>query len=318
MPLGLGGYPSNAGRAGLWPFLHDFYGSPNSILYGLPGSTWYVDTVNGSDNSNGKSWATAFATMAVCLTYVASADVILFRGNVKEQVTTPVNIFDVTIIGVGNRPRNSDAVTGYFAQTSATWKYPTSPTATTPLIKVIQQGWRFVNILFNAYSDSAAVQLYRNAASGADERDASHASFYGCRFTGGNTGIEDVGGCYNVGVYDCLFNNITDGTGRAIYCSSTAVANPLSWEISGCRFVNNDNHIVSAASAWCIRNNEFSAASVTAKINLTGGIATNSLYGNQFGGTYSSAGGYTQAGAADEWSGNFNSLSGGLTAANPA
>jgi len=285
---------------------------------GFPGNTYYVDTVAGNTSStDGTTWGSAFATMAQAFAKVASGDRIYFRGNVREQLTTPAGVFDVEIIGVGNTPRNSDAVTGYFSQRSATWRGPAVPAATTPLVKVIQQGWRFVNILFNAPNDNAAVQLFRNALAGAAEQDASHASFFGCRFTGGVTGIQDVGGCFNVRVEDCLFNNITDGTGRAIWCSSTAVANPLSWYVLNNRFINNDNHIVAAASAWTVRGNEISAVSVTTKISFVGGVAPNSVFENQLGGTYSNAGGYTAV-ANDEWAGNYNILAGGITAALPA
>lgn len=302
----------------VWAFLKNLFTNRSGmLLQGFSGNSWFVNTVSGSDFSDGKSWSTAFATMSAAFAKVASSDRIYFKGNVREQLTTPTGIFDVTVIGVGNTPRNSDAMTGYLSQTSATWKGPAAPTALTPLCKVVQQGWSFQNILFNAPTDAAAVQLFRNALADAAERDASHASFSDCRFTGGNTGIEDVGGCYNVHVYDCFFNNITDGTGRAIYCSSTAVANPLSWHIKNCRFINNDNHIVAAASAWCVQYNEFSAVSVTAKINFTGGTAPNSVFANQLGGTYSIAGGYTSV-ATDEWSGNFNIIAGGVTAALPA
>lgn len=120
-------------------------------------------------------------------------------------------------------------------------------------------------------------------------------------------------------IEDCEFANITDSTGRAIYCSSTAVANPLRWKIRNSRFIDNDNHIVAAASKWMVGpNNVFSADNVTAKINFTGGVAGNFVFANALGGTYSNAGGYTAAGAADEWGGNWNSISGGVTAADPA
>lgn len=311
------GYP-NRRFNNLWAYLHYLFDNQNNLLNGFPGNTYYVDTVNGNQfTTDGTTWGTAFGTMAQAFAVIASGDRIYFRGNVKEQLTAPAQVFDVTIIGCGNVPRNSDAVTGFLAQTSATWRGPASPTAATPLVSLKRQGWSFQNILFNAPTDAAAVKLNRNALSDASEQDSSHASFIGCRFTGGNTGIEDAGGCYNVQVLNCMFNNITDGTGRAIYCSSTAVALPLSWNIDGCRFINNDNHIVAAASAWTVRNSEFSAVSVTLKIDFTGGAAPNSVFANQLGGTYSIAGGYKSV-ATDEWAGNYNILTGGVTAALPA
>ena len=41
-------------------------------------------------------------------------------------------------------------------------------------------------------------------------------------------------------------------------------------------------------------------------------------YKNYLSGTFSSAGGYTVANANDEWAGNFNTLAGGITVADPA
>lgn len=282
------------------------------------GKFWYVNPNAGGSN-DGTDWDNAFTTMAKALSYVFSGDTILFIGNIREQLVSPADIFDVTIIGCGNRPRHSDLIaTGYgnYSQTSATWMPPVTASlaATTPVFKVIQQGWTFVNILFTWKSDSGTadaplVMLFRDAGSGIAERDAGHASFYRCRFDGGLTGIEDSGGCYNVLIDDCFFRGITDGTGRAIYHTTTTVANALMWEIRNSRFIDNDNHIVAKASKWFIHNNIFSAASVTSKIDLTGGVAGNIITKNLLGGTYSNAGGYTAAGAADEWMGNWASTS---------
>ncbi len=316
----MGGFPSSSPtRGGLWGYLHYLFDNHNNILGGFPGNTWYVDTVNGNTSTtDGNTWGKSFATMSQAFNKLSSGDRIYFRGNVKEQLTTPVNIFDVQVIGVGNIPRNSDAVTGYFAQTSATWRAPASPAAATPLCKVLQQGWSFQNILFNGPSDAAAVRLFRDNGSDPNERDASHASFYGCRFDGGTIGIECIE-VFNVRVEKCEFYRITAGTGYAIKSNAgSGVALPLNWQIEHCVFVGNDNHIVAAASAWLIKNCVFSAVSVTSKIDLTGGQSPNSIINNQLGGTYSIAGGYTASGATDEWSGNFNSLAGGVTAANPA
>lgn len=274
-----------------------------------PGNSWFVDTDYGS-NRDGKNWAGAFQTMAQAIAVAKSSDKIYFRGNVREQITPAINLFDVSIIGCGNRPRNSDAVTGYMSKTGATWKAPASPAATTPLIAVRNQGWKFVNILFNAPTDAAAVKLVRDAVADPNEQDASHAQFLGCRFVGGSIGIQDAGGHYNVLVDDCEFFNITDGTGYAINCSSTAVAAPLNWHIRNSRFRANDNHIVAAASGWYVYDNIFGPVTGTVyKIDFTGGVATNIVTDNFFSGTYSIAGGYKGAGAGDEWYGNWASTS---------
>jgi hypothetical protein len=55
----------------------------------------------------------------------------------------------------------------------------------------------------------------------------------------------------------------------------------------------------------------------TKGLDLSGGVGKNVVSRNALSGTYSVVGGYT-AGTDDEWGGNFNSLTGGVTAADPA
>lgn len=267
---------------------------------------------NAPGGNDGRTWDSAYTTMAKALANVQSNGIIMFIGKIREQCTAPDNIFDVTIIGCGNRPRHPDLVaTGYEdrSQTGAAWVAPASPTATTPLLKLRHQGWTLANFLMQGHTDAECVYLERNALSGASEYDPSHAAFVGMRFVGGVTGIRDAGGCYNVLVEYCTFRGITDGTGRAIWCSSTAVANPLEWIVRYNYFGANDNHIVAAASGWYVHDNILKAPSVTSKIDFTGGVATNVVTRNFLGGTYSIGGGYTGAGAADEWYGNWGSTS---------
>jgi hypothetical protein len=282
------------------------------------GRAWYVDTTVG--NGDGSDWDNAFNTMAAALSAVGSNDVIYFVGNVREQLTAPHGVFDVSIIGASNRPRNSDAHGTNISQRSTTWRGPASPASTTPLLTLRHQGWKLVNILFNPPSDAAAVKLQRNALSGDDEDDASHAMLLGCRFTGGLMGIEDVGGHYNVLVDDCFFNLHTASTGYAIRCTSTAVAAPLMWNIRNSRFMANGNHIVAAASRWMVHDNIFGATDVTTKIDFNGGVVGNIITRNYLGGTYSISGGYRGAGSGDEWAGNYNPVTAGqgITEADPA
>ena len=305
----------------LWPFMNS-----GKVLKQTRGRVWFVDN-NAEGGADGRDWDNAYRTMAQAIANVQSNDVIYFVGNIREQIDVPANIFDVSIVGCGNKPRHSDLVAagyGHRSQTSACWIAPVtaSLTALTPLITVRHQGWRFENILFGWKSDSgtadaALVKLVSNQSSGVDEDDASHAAFINCRFDGGLTGIEDAGGCSYVLVDNCLFRGITDGTGSAIYNTDTGTRNPAFWEIRNCKFIDNDNHIVAKASKWFVWDNIFSADSVTTKISFSGGVAGNIVTRNLLGGTFSHAGGYTEAGAADEWAGNFNVLSGGVTAADP-
>ena len=74
----------------------------------IKGRAWFVDTSYGG-NGTGKSPKTAFSTMQRAFDNVQSGDVIYFVGKVTEQLVTPVQVFDVTVVGAGNRPRHADA-----------------------------------------------------------------------------------------------------------------------------------------------------------------------------------------------------------------
>lgn len=280
-----------------------------------PGNVHYLDTVAGNDASAGDSWVAAYKTMAHALTRVASGDTIYFVGRIKEQVTTPVNVFDVAIIGAAQRPRHADAAPAG-GNKSAQWQVPDSPAATTPLIKVLQQGWHFANMLMDAPSDAACVMLFRDGGAGDLERDASHASFSNIRFVGGATGIEDNGGIGHVLVDDCEFHDLTHGIKNV---TGAGIGQPgFRWTIRNNRFRANTNHIAAFPSDEAhILRNAFGSFT-TLGVDLTGGVGLNVITGNYLSGTYSIGGGYKKANANDEWAGNFNSLSGGITAADPA
>lgn len=276
------------------------------------GNTFFVDGNLGSASNNGRSPSAPFLTMAAAFAIVRSGDTIRFRGNIREQLSTPVGVFDVTIIGDSPRPRHADAHTGNNGYSSATWKAPASPTATTPFLRILQQGWRVENVLFSGQSGYAAVDIVRNADSGDDERDGSHAAIVGCRFAGGVDGIRlGKAGAYTENVFDVLIegNQFNDQSG-------TSIVGITGWRalIQNNHFMSNVNHLVAPLTQSIIRDNTFGKFTTKA-IDLTGG-ANNSLYRNSLAGTYSNVGGYTGT-STDEWGGNYNVLSGGITAADP-
>lgn len=272
------------------------------------GNVIFVDGNRGSDGNNGKSAGRAYATMTKAFTVVQSGDTIFLRGNVTENCTCPAGVFDVSVIGSGNRPRHADAHTGNGGYSGATWK---ASVTSDPLCIVRQQGWRFENILFACPTTDAGLDFIRDAASGDSERDSSHAIVRGCRFASGQDGIRITGteNVFNVLVEDCIF---ADQTGTSIV-SSAGYA--YRWMIRNNEFVANANHIDVGFTQSTIRDNNFGKFT-TKSIDLTGG-ANNVITRNHLYGTYSNVGGYT-AGTGDEWGGNFNSLSGGVTASDPA
>lgn len=294
------------------------YGVP---LLGGPsayGRYWFVDAKTGGDGNSGKTRDRPFATMSRAFEMIDSGDVIFVRGKVREQLTTPAGVFDVTIIGAANRPRHADdhseASSPGRGSSAATWVSPASATASTPLLKVQQQGWRVVNMLFGAGpASTASILLFRDGGSGDDERDASHFQIQHCRFSAPVIGIQDSGGCAFVRVEDCHFHGATDTAINNV--TGAGIGTLLGWEVLRNKFHDNANGYDVANAGATIAGNTFGKFT-TKSIDLTGG-SDNMVWGNALYGTYSIAGGYT-AGTNDEWGGNFNSLSGGVTAADPA
>ena len=272
------------------------------------GRALFVDGNRGAAGNRGDSPGRSYATMAQAFAAAQSGDTIFLRGNVTENLSTPAGVFDVSVIGVGNRPRHADAHTGNNGYSGATWK---ASVTSDPLCIVRQQGWRFENILFACPTTDAALDFIRDAASGDDERDSSHAIVRNCRFASGQDGIRITGteNVFNVLVEDNVF---ADQTGTSIV-SSGGFAHR--WIIRNNEFVSNANHIDVGFTQAVIRDNNFGKFT-TKSIDLTGG-ANNVVTRNHLSGTYSNVGGYT-AGTNDEWGGNFSNITGGLTAADPS
>lgn len=245
------------------------------------GRDYYVDALNGADSNPGTSWDAPFLTMAHAFSVLASGDHIYFVGKIREQLTTPVQVFDVTIAGAGNRPRHADAAPAPVGGASAaTWTTPASPAAATPLLKVLQQGWRLENCVLAGPTDAACVLLFRDGGAGNAERDASHFEARGVRFASGRDGLEQSGGCYNVGIYDCSFHDLT---GYALkHTAGAGIAAPYRWQIRGNRFQGCANWMgVWDAHQWEICDNVIGEIT-TALINVSGGSGHNVIRGNAF------------------------------------
>ncbi len=298
-----------------------FSGEVTGPVNGGRGRFWYVDTFVGRASNDGGSWDTPFSTMAAALTAANTNDTIYFSGDVREELTGSNLKFDITIIGVGNSPHHPDQPTTAYHSGAATWRAPASPTTATPLLKVRGRGWRFVNIMFDCPVDAAAVKLERNALSDVSEYDASHASFYGCRFDAGLIGIENSGGCGFVTVDGNFFRGLSETGGAGIKCTSTAVAVPLAWSIRNNRFMNNASHILSSMSYSEIIGNTFGRFTATLSVDIDDQPSANQgeynvITRNYLSGTYGATA--YPPGSNNEWAGNNNVLSGGLTAADPA
>ncbi len=276
---------------------------PRGQPQGRPGVEYYVDTGTGSDSSGGTSWDTAFLTMAKAFTVIASGDSIAFVGKIQEQLTTPVQVFDVRIRGGGQRPRHSDAATAPVGGPSAaTWAAPASPTAATPLLKILQQGWRLENLVMAGPTDAACVLLFRDGGAGNLERDASHFEAHGIRFASGRDGIEQSGGCYNVGIFDCSFHDLTGVCVK--HTAGAGIAAPYRWQLHRNRFNKCAAWMTAlTGNTWEVHDNIVNQITAPGW-NTSGGIGFNTILRNVFdiaAVDFDPAGGFTGH-ATDVWS----------------
>ena len=277
------------------------------------GRSWFVDP-STSTSGNGKSPRGAFSTMDEAFDNLHSGDIIYAVGNIREQLVAPVQVFDVTVVGCGNRPRNADSTPEGGQYAACTWRAPASGVAAQATLRVLQQGWSFLNILFGAVDANAAMlEIVRNAGSDDDERDGSHASILGCRFAGAGIGIRSgVAGTFTENTFNVLVQGSTfNACSTAIL--QTAGFGGNSWQILQNNFVSNTNDITGPFSNTKIIGNSMSLAP-TAAIVLTGGTG-NMVHYNALPGTYA-AGALYAPGTSDNWNGNAAST--GFTAAVPA
>ncbi len=305
-------YQNGGMPVGVNPVFNKIFSLPKAPY--KSGRAWFVNPSQGL-SGNGKSPAGAFSTMDEAFDNLQSGDIIYALGNIREQLVTPVQVFDVTVIGCGNRPRNADAVPAGGAYSAVTWRAPASGgVAAQATVRVIQQGWTFYNILFNMLDANAAgIEIVRNAAADDDERDASHASILGCKFAGAGIGIRSgVAGTFTENTTNVLVQGNT-----FLSCSTaikqTAGFGGLNWQIKDNDFITNTNDIVGPFSACKIAGNRMSLAP-TGCIVLTGG-AGNMVNYNALAGTYANGTLYAP-GTNDNWNGNAAST--GFTAAVPA
>lgn len=257
-------------------FGSDASGSSSGIVASGYGPTLYVNSNRGT-SGNGKSPKNAFVTMAEAFTALsnlqaatagtaqagaASNATIYVLGDIREQITAPLGVYGVRIVGAANGGgRNTTADGVELPGNGVQWRAPASPTAATPLLTLREQGWEFYNMFFYPGASMGAVRLRREES--ATYPDASHAKFIGCRFFGAGAlgtatgyGIEDYGGAYNVFVDGCLFTNLEYG----IYASNVSIAAPLMWKVGVYEpniFNLCKNDIYTNASGWTVINNSF-------------------------------------------------------------
>ncbi len=263
----------------------------NSNFAALQNIDVWVRPQYGSNSGNGSvkyphgSYNNAYATMAGVASALRPGLVIGLQGVLFENYVAPA-INDITIVGVANQPRQATD-SGVANGGGATWLNPgTVASALVDIGNYTQdkpsQAWRFQNIFFNNAGDAPCVTL-RRKLTGAD---SSHASFYGCRMSGADSGIHSIEASF-VTVVGCDFYNFTGSTDCAIESvAGDGVALPLQWTIDGNRFFNNYAHIVAPLSSGTVTNNIFgwkgSSVTSTVQVHLDGGGKNNVVMKNMF------------------------------------
>lgn len=314
---------------GVTSFGVPLFGGANKFVSAAWGRTWFVNanstTISagmnpGSNGNSGQSPTAPFLTMAKAFSVISNGDVINFTGKITEQLVTPVQVFDVWVHGCGTRPRHADSTPAGGQYGASQWAPPTSGAVSgQATCRVLQQGWRFSNILWTAEGATAAcLEIVRNAGAGDAERDASSASVLGCRFAGTGIGIRMTATSFTENPFNVLIQgNTFNGCTTAILA---AAAQPNMVQILDNYFPSNTSTITAQLQASIIaRNiiNIFTAASSSGGIDVRNGGGNNLITGNWLGGAFTNAGGYNGA-AGDKWWGNFADVAGGVTQADPA
>lgn len=223
----------------------------------------------------------SFTTFADLAPNLKSRDLIYLSGVLREFAITPVGVFDVTIMGAANRPRQATSG-GVPTGGGASWLAPTSGVIR-PLLSIIEQGWSIENIQWAPPVGNDCIRFRRMET--AIIPDASHGRVLGCYFsTGGAAGSGvNVGECKRIAIEDCDFEAI--GTGYAVHNTADGgIMSPTFAHIKGNRFHRgNVNDIVCALGNSIIEDNIFMGLYATEggwRINLDGGSAANMVINN--------------------------------------
>lgn len=266
----------------------------------IVGRDWFVHGDLGSAHYDGRSAASPRATIASVFSELRSGDRIFVAGNIREQVVSPVGVFDVSVIGMGNRPRHGDAHTGEGGyRASATWRAPSSGETAAALLRIQQQGWTVQNICFQLGATSAyGVEIYKTDDSGDGERDGAHLILSGCKIQGtgpGGVGLRVSGGMGFLGIYNNVFLNCATGIGSGAGGGGTQGW----WEVIGNRFSDNTNGMVAPLVKGLVKGNTFLPAQ-TVDLSLASGSG-NVVTDNIFMGDYDAC----VAGTGDLWFNNY-------------
>ncbi len=270
----------------------------NSNFAALQTVDYWVRPQNYVSGADG-TYAKPYASMAAVTPKLKPGIVVGLDGVLWENYTAPLGVNDVTIVGMGNQPRQ--ATTGGVAVGGgATWLSPSG--GTTALIIVQAQGWTIRNIYFNNSATAAAAIELNTVGDPPLEADAAHFQLIDCILTGTDDGLAAPDGTNFVRLINCTFFGFSGASDIAISAAGS-IGTLLDWRILGCKFFNNTSNIIAALSHGTISGCVFEAGT-TSTLNLTSGVAPNFVVGNYFdinAADFDPAGGVTGV-TGDTWS----------------
>lgn len=275
------------------------------------GNVYFVDSAAGSDSNNGLQPGKALLTIAAAVALAAAGDTIFIKGSFTEAVV--VDKAGLKIIGAGTGPK------------VAQWTSAVDTASCTISAAYVE----IRNIYFKPPAYSAdATGLSAILLSG-----ANYARIMGCRFQGQTASYRaiysPVCNSDNVTIADCDFMYMNTGTyGAGILGVEAGGLSYSGWKIlrntfSSCVTAININGRCclvkdNVIAEYGIAANAAIGAVLALGIDLSGtSSGANMVVGNQLGGTYNATL-YKIGASGDQWGGNLNVLTGGVTAANPS
>lgn len=272
---------------------------------------------NGSNYPLG-SYENPYVSMAGLAAVIRPGIVIGLEGVLKEEYSTPI-INDVTIVGMGNQPRQA-TTSGVPNGGGATWLSPSGGTGS--LLTVRGQAWKIQNIYFNNSATGATTAGVKLVGGGDPPltADAGHTQILDCVFTGEANGIYLDGGPGFLTIARNQFY-FFDSSGDCAILAGGSGGTGYGTMVYDNQFESNLTHIKALATAysWRVFRNHFSYISggVTTGvfIDFTNGT-TNSVFNNVFDVDSGNAGiaAMFVLGTNDRWS--ANALSTAVTTTN--
>lgn len=275
--------------------------------YGQINKVWYLFP----QGDGPRGGFTNFSDLAPNL---RSRDLIYLNGVLREQAVAPLGVYDVTILGAANSPRQATSG-GVPLGSGATWLAPLSPVALTPLLTLREQGWNIANIMFGTVASTPAIRLKRQET--ATYPDASHAIIEGCYFATQGLATEiGIGGesLFKSIIRDCIFNSLS---GTAILGESVSIATPSFNQILNNIFTSCVNAIDMPMNDGIIGGNSFdniTTKKIDVNVGLRNRVGIN--FFNEVQASITIANGYI-GNATDTWR-NYSKDTAALTVGTPA